>query len=729
MLSVALGPDDFDLPPQVSIAAVNAPCSVVVSGPTEAVNGLAERLAQRKVATRPLRVSHAFHSSMVDPIVDAFEAAVRGVERSAPAAPFVSNVTGTWIAPSEATNPAYWAAHLRKPVLFAKGLDALMGGIPGRASGWPSVVELGAGTGLMAPLKQAYAKEARAAVSSPACVASLPHPSEGSEDDSLWLRAVGRLFVAGHAIDFRALHPGELPRRIPLPGYAFERRRYWLDPVDRQNGAVAVHSAAPVYERPQSPNAVEPPRTDLERSLAEMWRDLLGIDPIGVHDDFFSLGGQSLLAAELVSRIAAATGQQLRVRDLYEAPTIARLSARIAGESQGPQVSAPSAAILADIALDEDIAPASPAGPAAPETIVVTGATGFLGAFVTHELLSRSRARVVCIVRAADEGAARERLRAAFARYGLPSERLEDRVELACGDLASARLGLDGRTYAALADRVDSVIHLGARVDFLHSYASLREANVVGTQRVLRFAATGRTKPLHLVSTAAIFSAPEYEALPVREDDAAVHGASLESGYQQSKWVADRIAALAMGRGMPVAIHRPATVGGHSVTGAWNRADYLLNMLLASTQMGLAPDGDFAVHFAPVDDVAAAVATLALRSDSTGRAFHLVAPTPLRMSAVLELVRSLGYPIDVVPYARWRQEVVAASGMPSRSALKAFLSVVPESLRLTDLALDTTNAVTALRDTGIACRPLGRAVLHTFFQRCFREGLLSRAPR
>jgi thioester reductase-like protein len=179
---------------------------------------------------------------------------------------------------------------------------------------------------------------------------------------------------------------------------------------------------------------------------------------------------------------------------------------------------------------------------------------------------------------------------------------------------------------------------------------------------------------------------------------------------------------------MPVAIYRPATVGAHSVTGMWNRADYLLNMLLASAQMGLAPEGNFPVHFAPVDDVAAAVATLALRSDSTGRAFHLVAPAPLRMSAVLEVVRSLGYPVEVVPYSLWREELIAASAKPSGSALKAFLPVVHESLHLMDLTLDTTNTLNALRRTGIACRPLGRAVLHTHFQRCFREGLLSRAP-
>jgi phthiocerol/phenolphthiocerol synthesis type-I polyketide synthase E len=179
---------------------------------------LAAALATRGVAGRRLHTSHAFHSAMMEPVLDRFAAEVAKVDLSAPRLSYLSNVTGTWIKAEEATDPGYWARHLRQAVRFADGVAELVRA-PGRV-----LLEVGPGSALTAMAK----RQARVEV-----VASSRHPGEEADDGAVLLGAAGRLWTAGVDLDWRRLHEGERRRRIPLPTYPFERERYWVERVDR----------------------------------------------------------------------------------------------------------------------------------------------------------------------------------------------------------------------------------------------------------------------------------------------------------------------------------------------------------------------------------------------------------------------------------------------------------------------------------------------------------------
>jgi phthiocerol/phenolphthiocerol synthesis type-I polyketide synthase E len=221
MLAVSLPESEVTglLPATLSVAAVNSPGTCVVAGPVDAVEAFAAQLASRSVATSRLHTSHAFHSAMMDPILDAFRDAVRKVKRNAPTVPYLSNVTGKWITTEEATSPDYWAKHLRGAVRFADGVGELL------KDADAILLEVGPGNTLATLSRQHPAKGAQHAF-----VTSLRHPKENHSDAEFLLNALGRLWLAGVDADWDAFLDGERRRRIPLPTAPFERQKFWVEP-------------------------------------------------------------------------------------------------------------------------------------------------------------------------------------------------------------------------------------------------------------------------------------------------------------------------------------------------------------------------------------------------------------------------------------------------------------------------------------------------------------------
>ncbi len=205
----------------LSVAAVNSSSTTIVSGSDEAVAALEERLAGDGVATRRLRTSHAFHSAMMDPILEAFTREVAAASPAEPRIPFVSNVTGDWIEPEEATDPGYWARHLRGAVRFAAGIETLVKGVD------LALLEVGPGSTLGSLARQVPAVGRKGLV-----LASLPGPRDEGSDLRQMLLALGGLWAAGTPVDWVGFQGEERRRRVPLPTYPFERQRHWVDPQE-----------------------------------------------------------------------------------------------------------------------------------------------------------------------------------------------------------------------------------------------------------------------------------------------------------------------------------------------------------------------------------------------------------------------------------------------------------------------------------------------------------------
>ena len=218
---------------QLSLAAVNSPETCVVAGPTPAVDALVEVLGARGVTTTRLHTSHAFHSAMMDPILDTFREQVRRVTRKVPQLPYLSNVTGTWIKAEEATSPDYWVRHLRQAVRFADGLGELL------KEADAVLLEVGPGQTLTTLARQHPAKGAQHVF-----ISSTRHPRESKNDLDVLLGALGRLWLAGVEPDWEALLGEEKRRRIALPTAPFERQRHWVDPPKASaSTATKAHTA------------------------------------------------------------------------------------------------------------------------------------------------------------------------------------------------------------------------------------------------------------------------------------------------------------------------------------------------------------------------------------------------------------------------------------------------------------------------------------------------------
>ena len=221
MLAVPLSEEDVRplLADQLSLAAVNAPSACVVSGEQKQVARIQREIAGHGVETQPLRTSHAFHSHMMDSILEPFVESVRQISLKAPTIPFLSNVSGQWITEDEATNPYYWVKQLRDTVRFADCIDAL-------AKGSDKVfLEVGPGKTLTTLSRRQAGGGNRHLF-----LSSVRNPQEYTSDVAFALNTLGRLWLSGVRPDWPAFHQSTPRRRLPLPTYPFQRQRFWADP-------------------------------------------------------------------------------------------------------------------------------------------------------------------------------------------------------------------------------------------------------------------------------------------------------------------------------------------------------------------------------------------------------------------------------------------------------------------------------------------------------------------
>jgi len=347
MLAVSLSEEEVKplLNNGISLAASNSPKLCVVSGSTEAISVLQNQLTEKGIGCRRLHTSHAFHSQMMVPIVESFTKQVKKFKLKPPQIPFVSNVTGTWITAAEATDPNYWAQHLRQTVRFAQGMAELLKE-PNRI-----LLEVGPGRTLNTFARQHLPLDEAAVLS------SIRHPKEPQSDQAFLQNTLGRLWLVGVPIDWSRFSAQEQRHRIPLPTYPFERQCYWIKPQKQAvNGqdvtyristehkqldiAESLQAQKPsnqrnsfsLHTRPNLQNAYVAPCNEVEQTLADIWQELLGVEQIGIHDNFFDLGGDSVLGIQVSAR-ANQAGLRLTPKQLFEYPTIAEIAA-VAGTLQ-----------------------------------------------------------------------------------------------------------------------------------------------------------------------------------------------------------------------------------------------------------------------------------------------------------------------------------------------------------------------------------------------------------
>jgi acyl transferase domain-containing protein/acyl carrier protein len=251
---------------KLSLAAINGPALCVVSGPIDAVRQLETELADKGLGGQRLRTSHAFHSEMMQPILDSFIDLVRSVHLRPPQIPYLSNLTGRWITAEEATDPEYWASHLRRTVRFSEGLEQLLAE-PNRI-----LLEVGPGQTLTSLARRHPAKSAGHFV-----LSSMRHQDDSQSDERVMLGALGQLWLSGAPVNWANFNKHQTRLRTPLPTYPFERSRYWVEqnedsaPLQTQHEIslerkqeIADWFYIPVWTRSAPPQLLQPSSAPLE---------------------------------------------------------------------------------------------------------------------------------------------------------------------------------------------------------------------------------------------------------------------------------------------------------------------------------------------------------------------------------------------------------------------------------------------------------------------------------
>ncbi|HEX7241633.1 MAG TPA: amino acid adenylation domain-containing protein, partial [Longimicrobiaceae bacterium] len=327
----------------LALAAHNAPGLCTVSGRVEAVDMLEAELRAEGVACRRLNVEHAFHSAEMEPVAEHLAERLRAMRLATPEIPFVSGVTGSWIRAEEAVDPEYWARHLCRTVRFAEGVAELL------RDGSRVLLEVGPGRTL-----GTFALHGGTPESS--VFASLRHAYTRQSDQAYLLETLGRLWMAGVQVDWDGFTAGERRRRTLLPTYPFERQPYWVKRRLRRRrrrptGSVAGRAPAPaappgvaepapggpgagtprgLQPRPETGTRYVAPEGRLQERMAELWQEMTGFGPIGAHDDFFALGGHSLMATQLIARLQGEFGVDVSLDAVFDDPTVAGMAQKVA---------------------------------------------------------------------------------------------------------------------------------------------------------------------------------------------------------------------------------------------------------------------------------------------------------------------------------------------------------------------------------------------------------------
>jgi thioester reductase-like protein len=383
----------------------------------------------------------------------------------------------------------------------------------------------------------------------------------------------------------------------------------------------------------------------------------------------------------------------------------------------------------AEAILDRNIQPESPLQSTCQlNNIFLTGATGFLGAFLLYELLQDTQAKIYCLVRAETIESAQHRLQSCLQSYLLWEESFSSRMIPVVGDLSQPLLGLSQPQFQALADEIDIIYHNGAWVHHTLPYSSLKAANVLGTQEVLRLACLSKVKPVHFISTKSVFAETDSQKVQIiREQERLDPNRLPIGGYAQSKWVAEKLVTIARDRSLPVSIYRIGAIGGHSQTGVFNTNDFLYKFIQGCIQLGSAPVGTTMLDIMPVDYVARAIVSLSKQPASWGE-FHLVHPQPTSVDVLFDQLCSRGYSIQRLPYDQWRAMLLKIAESSPDHPLYAIFSLFATNRsggsHSATLQFDCQNTLTRLAETSIVCPPIDATLLNTYLSYLMQNGFL-----
>ena len=486
-------------------------------------------------------------------------------------------------------------------------------------------------------------------------------------------------------------------------------------------------------------------KRSIDDTVMQSCSRILEIESIDPRQSFFALGGDSLLGTSLIIELEQQLDITLPLTALYENPCIADLIQHIqslTAPKQNTEAAQETRSLAEEAKLSDDI---QIAGRQihhianlnqAHARIFLTGATGFFGAFVLKELLDSTNATIHCLVRASNPMHARERLLETFKQYKIPvsTQQIARLIGLP-GDLCQANLGLSPAEFDGLAQSMDVIMHNGASVNYVDTYATLKGPNVIGTQEVLRLSCHRRIIPVHYISSVSVFETLGFftgREFIYETDSVDISEHYVRLGYSQSKWVAEKMMENAKSLGLPVNIYRSGYIMGHSQSGVANTTDHIARYIAGCIEMGCAPILEEYASLAPVDQLSKVFCHVALKAHEHGKTYHLCNPTFISVDDIYQKIQAAGFALDLISYTQWKEKLKAA---PKSNPLYPLLSLhihAAENHRLTlpelyerNTRFDCTNLLAALKGSGLQIDLKAPALFERWLEYYLEAGLIS----
>lgn len=483
--------------------------------------------------------------------------------------------------------------------------------------------------------------------------------------------------------------------------------------------------------------------TKTQKVIYDIWMELINIQgALSIDDNFFDIGGHSILATRLVFQLRNLFGVDVPLGLVFKEPTI-RGMAKEVDHLRGDNVSSTAfgpndeeqhiqgnanndeSEDVEDYAADLEVLDdpsISAAGlpplkfPGKNSTLFLTGATGFLGTYVLSTYLKKNpEAKVYCLVRAKTDELAYERLKNNCKAYMTWNEEWETKknVIAVCGDLSKDQFGIPDDKWNKLSEEIDLIIHNGAMVHWVYPYHKLKPINVMSTIQCLKLSTKHHLKPFYFVSSTSVLDTDYYVKMAAFEKGAVMETDDLEgsrtglgNGYGQSKWVSEKLIFKAKERGVPACVIRPGYIVGHTKNGMLNTDDFIIRLILGCIQLKLVPNIQNTLNTCPVDYVAGAIVKISSEERwLENRVYHMWNTPRFRFNDLFEEIQLHGYPVKSVGYMQWCTALMDMTLTSGDNALFPLLHFVlddlPTSSKSPSLNDDNTRAAIANTDVPI----------------------------
>lgn len=396
-----------------------------------------------------------------------------------------------------------------------------------------------------------------------------------------------------------------------------------------------------------------PPSTFVEKKLCKIWSNLLGMQKVGIHDDFFTVGGNSLLLSQLIISLKEHFDVDVHFLSILKNPTISSISHLLIQKDTSLIKDEHLSHIMKDTHLKKDIKQKHSIPTKKSKVIFLTGATGFLGTHLLNQL-SSNNLTIYCPIRANSDVEAKELLLNSLNRYGLDSS-IHDQIIPICGDISRPELGLKHDISISLAKEIDEIYHNAASVHHLYNYEMLRSTNVESTIELLKFAGQFKNKKINYISTLSAlhnhtdnsekiienFIIPDINKLP-------------DNGYNQTKWVSETLLYEAYIRGFSINIFRPGWILGRKIKDSnYIRNNHLLSLIKGCVQLNYAPDWNIDLDILTVDFLSKMIVSISMSNCFENKVFNFSNTNKISWIEIINILNEFGHNIKVIPQNDW----------------------------------------------------------------------------